>query len=69
MKNVKIDKDGIEFNYESKYKCPVCGSQDRAFKMSTDMTLYGSNDDNVRYETCSCEAVLQIKTTVTIMEE
>lgn len=67
MGSVKICEDGIEYNYESKYKCPACGRHDRTFKLSIDMTLYGSNDENVRFETCSCGETLKIETVITIV--
>lgn len=69
MGSVRMCKDYVEFNYESKYKCPKCGGQDRAFKISSDMYFYESSNENVRFETCSCGKTLRIETLITVVGE
>lgn len=69
MGPVKMCESGIEFSYESKYKCPTCGSHDRKFKISSNMELYYGDNENVRFEICSCGEVIKIETTVKIINK
>ena len=65
MGSIKMCEGGIEVNYESAYKCPICGSRDRTLKISNEFKGC-IHSDNVRFERCSCGRTLRTETKITV---